>query len=71
MLIKVKVFVGEKKETITKKAEDSYVVKVKAKAERGEANARVREILAGVFKVPEGKIKLIKGGRQPNKIFEM
>jgi len=71
MLIKVKVFTAEKKEEFIKKSEDSYIVKVKAKAERGEANKRVKEILSSSFKVPPAKIKLIKGGRRPNKIFEI
>ncbi len=71
MLIKVKVFPGEKKEELTKKSEDSFVIKVSAKAERGMANERVREILAAYFRVVEGKVKLVKGGKRPNKIFEI
>lgn len=71
MLIKVKVFAGERKEELIKKSENGYVIKVKVKAERGEANKRVKEILSSLFKVPEGKIRLIKGGRRPNKIFEI
>lgn len=71
MLIKVKVLVDEKKEEIIKKSEDTYLIKVKAKAERGEANNRVKEILSEYFQVPLGKVKLIKGGKKPNKIFEI
>lgn len=71
MLIKVKVLVDEKKEEIIKKSEDTYLIKVKAKAERGEANNRVREILSEYFQVPLGKVNLIKGGKKPNKIFEI
>jgi uncharacterized protein YggU (UPF0235/DUF167 family) len=71
MLIKVRVFAGEKTEELIKKSDDSYIIKVREKAERGEANKRVREILADCFKVNEGKVKLIKGGKRPNKIFEI
>jgi len=71
MFIKVKVFTEEKEEGIIKKSEDSYVVRVRAKAKRGEANGRVREILAGYFGVGEGKVRLIKGGKRLNKIFEI
>lgn len=71
MLIKVKVFPKSKEESIIKKSEDSYVVKVKEKAERGEANARVKELLQNYFGISSNKIKLLKGGRKPNKIFEI
>jgi len=71
MLIKVKVFPETKEEEIVKKSEDSYVVKVKERAERGRANGRVREILAEYFGVIDGKIRLIRGGKRANKIFEI
>lgn len=71
MLIKVKVTPEAKKNDIVKKSEDSYLVKVKEKAEGGMANMKVKEILANYFKVSEGKIRLIKGGKRPNKIFEV
>lgn len=71
MLIKVKVTPESKKDEIIKKSEDSYFVKVREKAEGGMANMKVKEILASYFKVSGGKIKLIKGGKRPNKIFEI
>ena len=71
MLIKVKVFPQSDENSITKKSENSFVIKVKEKAERGEANQRVKEILAEYFHVSPGKIRLIKGGKKPNKIFEI
>jgi hypothetical protein len=71
MLIKVKVFPSSKKEEIVKKAEDSFEVKVKEKPQKGQANKRVSEILSSYFKIPESKIRLIKGARQKNKIFEI
>ena len=71
MLIKVKVFPGEKEEAIIKKADDSFEVRVKEDAERGEANKRVKEVLALYLRVTAGKIRLVKGGRSRNKIFEI
>ncbi len=71
MLIKIKVFPYSKKEEITKKAEDSFEIKVKEKPIRGEANRRVVEVLSLYFKIPGAKIRLIKGFKERNKIFEI
>ena len=71
MLIKVKVFVGSKKEEIFQKSEDSFDVRVKEKAERGQANRAVRRVLAEHLKISSSKIRIVKGSRKPNKIFEI
>ncbi len=71
MLIKVKVFADWGEEEVVKKSENSYEIKVKEKPVAGLANKRVMKILSTVLKVPEGKIRLIKGARQPSKIFEI
>lgn len=71
MLIKVKVYPESDENTIIKKSEDSYIVKVRAKKERGEANQQVKNILADYFKISSVRLKLLKGGRKLNKIFEM
>ncbi|MFA6080875.1 MAG: DUF167 domain-containing protein [Patescibacteria group bacterium] len=71
MLIKVKVTPEAKKDGIVKRSEDSYLISVREKAEGGMANQKVKLILAGYFKIAEGKIRLIKGGKRPNKIFEV
>ncbi len=71
MLIKVKVFPGSKKEEIIKKTEDSLDVKVKARPEKNEANRAVVTVLADYFKIPAGKIRMIKGSKQRNKIFDI
>ena len=71
MLIKVKVFPNSKKEEVIKKSEDSFEVKVKAKPEKGMANKEVVKLLSVYFKIPESKIKLIKGFKERNKIFEI
>ncbi len=71
MLIKVKVFPRTKKEKIVKKEKDSFEVFVREKPEKGLANQRVKEILASYFNLSENRIKLIKGGKSKNKIFEI
>ena len=71
MLIKVKVFPNSKKEEIIKKSKDSFEVRVKEKPERGLANKEVTRILSLYFNVSESKIKIIKGFKKRNKIFEI
>lgn len=71
MLIKVKVFPGSKKEEIIKKSEDTFNIKVKEKPVRGLANKRIVEVLSLYFRVPAAKIRMIKGFRERNKIFEI
>ena len=60
-----------KKDEIIKKSEDSFLVKVREKAEGGMANQKVKQILADYFNISDNKIRLIKGGKRTNKIFEI
>jgi hypothetical protein len=71
MLIKVKVFPESKEEDIIKKSEDSFEVRVKEIPERGLANMAVISLLAYYFEIPREKIRMIKGFRERNKIFEI
>jgi len=71
MLIKVKVFPDSKEEKIVKKRGDSFEVMVKEKPIGGEANRGVIDALAKFFNIPKNKIRLIKGFKQRNKIFEI
>ena len=71
MLIKVKVFPNSKKEEIIKKSENSFEVRIKEKPERGLANRAVIRTLSLYFNIPESKIRLIKGFKEKNKIFEI
>lgn len=72
MFIKVKVFAGwNGREEVVKRAQDSYEIKVKEKPVAGLANRRVVKIISSIFGVSEGKIRLIKGAREPSKIFEI
>jgi len=71
MFIKVKVLPNSKEEEIRKTPEDRFEVKVKEKPEKGLANKRTLEILSSYFHLPPASIKLVKGNRQRNKIFEI
>lgn len=71
MLIKVKVFPDSKEEGIVKKSKSSFEIRVKEKPIEGRANQRVREMLSHHFKLPESRVRLIKGFKQRNKVFEI
>ena len=71
MLIKVKVFPNSKKEKIIEKSKDGFEIKVKAKPIKNLANKAVIDALSLYFKIPASEIRLIKGSKQRNKIFEI
>jgi uncharacterized protein YggU (UPF0235/DUF167 family) len=71
MYIKVKVQAGAKIEEIKKKAKDSYIIKVKEKAERNQANKRICEIMASLFGVPTKQIRIINGHQSPSKMISI
>jgi len=71
MLIKVKVFPSAGKQEIIKKSEDSFEIWVKEKPIQGQANRAVISALVGYLKIPQENIRLIKGFKQRNKIFQI
>lgn len=71
MLIRVRVFPNSKKGEFCKKSGNKFEVKVREKAERGLANKGAIKILSLYFNIPESGIRLIKGFKQSNKIFEV
>lgn len=71
MLVKVKVYPKSKKEEVVKKSEDSFEVKVKEKPRASRANKKVFELLAEYFGISAKSIRLKKGSKQRNKIFEI
>ena len=71
MLIKVKVFPNSKKRAVVKKAKDGFDIKVKSKPIRGEANKEMLGLLAAYFKLPVGKLKIIRGSHQRNKMIKV
>jgi len=70
MLIRVRVFPNSKKELVQRK-ENNFEIWVKEKPIKGQANQAVIDALANYFKCPRQNIKLIKGFKQRNKIFEI
>jgi len=71
MLIKVKVFPEAGKESIERTKEDSFEIYVKERPVMGLANKAVIRVLSFYFKKPEEYIRLIRGFRERNKIFEI
>ena len=71
MYIKVKVQAGSKKEDIKKKGKDSYIISVRQKAERNEANKRVIEIVASLFNVSIKNVRIINGHQSPSKLLSI
>lgn len=68
MLIKIKVFTNSKKEEVIEKSQNSFDVKIKEKPIQGLANKAVIKVLALHLKIPQQKLKIIKGLKQRNKI---
>jgi len=71
MLIKVKVNVLSKEDKVIKKSEDNFEVFVKVDAQRNMANKKIIELLAEYFNLPQYRIKMIKGFKESNKIFNI
>ncbi|MDD5589751.1 MAG: DUF167 domain-containing protein [Candidatus Portnoybacteria bacterium] len=71
MLIKVKVRPSSKKEQIIQNSSDSFEISVREAPIDGQATQRVRKILADFFGIVTNKVRLKKGGKKRNKIFEI
>jgi uncharacterized protein YggU (UPF0235/DUF167 family) len=67
--IHVKVTAGARKESFVKKSKDHFNISVKEKAERNMANGRVLELVAGHFKVPINKVRIVNGHKYPSKLL--
>jgi len=70
LVVRVRVTAGARREKI-EKTKDGFVIAVREKAERNEANERVRAILAREFGVPPKAVRLERGARSPGKIFRI
>lgn len=71
MYIKIRVLAGAKKEEIKKKSENFYQISVKEKAERNLANRRICEIIASLYEVPVGRVRIVSGHQSPSKILSI
>ncbi len=71
MLIKVKVISASKKNKVIKKEKDEFTVMIKSKPFQGEANKEVREVLSKYFNIDQSELRLKRGFKKRNKIFEI
>lgn len=71
MLVKVKVSPSSRKEKVEEVEPGSFEISVKAGPFHGEANRRVMELLRVHFQVSAGNVRMIKGARSRNKIFDI
>ena len=71
MYIKVKVQAGAKREIITQKSKNSYIISVKEKAERNLANERVCKIMSSLFNVSRKNVRIINGHQSPSKMLSI
>lgn len=69
MHIKVKVFPNAKKDAIKEISKDKFECFVKERTQQNAANKKMIGILACYFKLPENKLRIIKGHRGQNKII--
>jgi uncharacterized protein YggU (UPF0235/DUF167 family) len=71
MYIKVKVQTGAKREVVTKKSDDHYLISVREPAERNLANTRIREIISSLFNISVKSVHIISGHQSPSKIISI
>jgi uncharacterized protein YggU (UPF0235/DUF167 family) len=71
MKITIKVKTNSKIEGVEKSADNTYVVRTRVAPVEGQANLRVIELLAQYFKLPKSSIKIVRGLKSKNKIFEI
>ena len=67
--IRVKVMASARKEKVLKVAENRYEIAVREPAEDNRANARVLEILRGLY--PGTQVRMVKGHHAPHKTFSI
>ena len=62
---------GARKEPITARAADSFLIQVKAPAYDGRANAAALNLLANHLGIEATKLWIIKGAHSPSKIVQV
>lgn len=71
MYIHARVLAGAKREEVTEKTPDHFVVHVREPAERNLANRKVVELLATHFGLSSGKVRIISGHHSPSKLLSI
>lgn len=69
--MRVFVIPNAKKERFVEVSERDCEAYVKEPAERNLANTRVRELVAGHYQVPSGKVRIISGHHSPRKMLSV
>lgn len=67
--VRVRVTPGARKEKFEKLRDGVFVAAVREKAERNEANDRVRALIAGEYRVPVAAVRIVTGQRGANKVL--
>ncbi len=71
MYIRVDITTRAKKESVAETKPQYFEVSVRAKAERNEANVRMKELLAEYFSVPVQALRIINGHHSPRKLIDI
>lgn len=69
--MRVEAFVtpGARKERVVVRRPGTLEITVREKAERNEANTRVRQIVADTCAVPPSRVRMMSGARSHKKVF--
>lgn len=72
IFINVKAFPGSGKYELSYKAEnDTFLAKIKASADKGQANAEIIKLLSKEFGVIKENIKILSGKTDRNKLIKL
>jgi uncharacterized protein YggU (UPF0235/DUF167 family) len=71
MYIKVRAITGLKEDKIEKINENTFKIFVREKAERGEANKKICELLDNYFNKPVGGVRIVNGHQHPMKLVKI
>ena len=71
MLINVHVTANTKEAHVIKLDENNFEARVDERAEDGQANKRLLEILSSYFNVPKSRIRIVRGSKSRDKVIEV
>jgi uncharacterized protein (TIGR00251 family) len=69
--IRVSVKPGASTDEVTRLADGSLLVRVKARAREGEANDAVTRVVARHFRIPRTSIRIVSGHKSRSKLIEL
>jgi uncharacterized protein len=71
MRIRVSVKPGSSTEAVSRQPDGSLLVRVRARAHDGEANAAVIKAVAGFLDVPKSRVAIVSGQRSRAKLLDV